>query len=217
MTILIFLKAPVAGLVKTRLYSKLTPDRATDLYRALAQDTVDTVHLIPGTRSIIAYGAHEKCPRPDWLAGADDWFSQEGDALGERLIHAIEKTHRLCPEPVVVIGTDLPGLTSDLLKEAKALLCDHDVVLGPAADGGYYLIGLKQPQPTLFQHIPWSTSGVLEATVRALAQAELTFAQLPMMHDLDTPEDLKLLQSEPKQLSPTFQKTKEALRACYTL
>ncbi|OGR88884.1 MAG: hypothetical protein A2992_09420 [Elusimicrobia bacterium RIFCSPLOWO2_01_FULL_59_12] len=217
MTICIFIKAPVAGRVKTRLYPELAPNRAADLYRAMAQDTLNTVGLIPGTPSLIAYEAHADFPRPEWLTGAGEWFLQEGAGLGERLIHAIEQTHHLNPGPVLVIGTDLPGLTPEILNEATALLCDHDVVLGPASDGGYYLIGLKQPQSTLFQNIPWSTSGVWEATVRALAQAELSFAQLPMMRDLDTPEDLRLLQSDLRQLSPTFRKTQEALHACHAL
>lgn len=216
-TILLFVKAPVAGSVKTRLCSELSPARAAELYRAMAQDTLDTAGLVPETRRVIAYDSHADYPDPEWLAGCGEWFSQAGNTLGERLIHAVDQTYRLNPGPMLVIGTDLPGLTPELLKEAVTLLRDQDIVLGPAADGGYYLIGLQSPLPALFQNIPWSTSGVWDATVRALAEAELSFAQLPILRDLDTPDDLRRFLAEPTMLSSYFRRTKEVLYAHHAL
>lgn len=216
-SILLFVKAPVAGLVKTRLYPELAPNRAAELYRALAQDTVDAARFVADARVVIAYEPHAEFPTPEWLRGAADWFSQRGASLGDRLTHAVAETYRRSPSPVIVIGTDLPGLTPQILNESRWLLRDNDVVLGPASDGGYYLIGLERPRPVLFENIPWSSSSVLEATLRILAQIELSFVQLPLMHDLDTPEDLRRLLSDPGQLSPHFRQTKEALHACYAL
>lgn len=213
MTIVLFIKAPVAGRVKTRLFPELAPSQAAELYRALAQDTWETAGLLSDHEKMIAYEPHADHPRPDWLNGVGHWFVQEGATLGDRLIHATEQTYRTRPGPMLVIGTDLPGLTPELLHEAATLLCDHDVVLGPAADGGYYLIGLQKPQPILFQNIPWSSAGVWAATLRALANAKLSMASLPMKRDLDTPDDLTFLHSDPTHISHTFQKTKEVLHA----
>ena len=100
---------------------------------------------------------------------------------------------------VVLIGTDCPDLNAQLIAEAFQALGEHDLVLGPAIDGGYYLIGLRRLIPELFTGIPWSTSAVLRQTLRIAQKLELAVAQLPLLSDVDRPEDLPIWNCNPLQ------------------
>ncbi len=99
---------------------------------------------------------------------------------------------------VIGIGTDVPTLSTSLLHQADNNLEDHDLVLGPAADGGYYLIGLKVFQPELFTHIDWGTEHVLRQTLQIAAKLELRIATLPRLNDIDRPEDLHFIKDDPR-------------------
>lgn len=187
----IFAKAPLPGLAKSRLIPALGTEGAAHLQAHFIRHTLaTTVRLRLPTELWCTPDKNH----PAFIAAAHDFsvylFPQEGDDLGERMSHAIaEGLSR--GGPVVLIGTDCPMLTvGDLHAAFNALAGDHHAVLGPSADGGYYLIGLKSPAPLLFGEMPWSTDSVLNETRARLRLAGLHWHELRMLHDIDTPADL---------------------------
>jgi hypothetical protein len=123
-------------------------------------------------------------------------LTQTGDDLGARMARAMDDVFSLGYQKVLIIGTDLPTLPGPAFSEAAALLATHDLVLGPACDGGYYLIGLRKPAPELFAGIPWSTDKVLPLTQQKAVALGLRAALLPVRRDIDTIEDLSALIDE---------------------
>jgi len=200
-TLGIFAKAPVAGRVKTRLAAEIGSRAAAALYRRVGRQVV-AASVGRDYRTIVwftppAAGAAVRA----WLDGLGVWSfrAQPPGALGTRLAHAFARSFaedeggRGRGEEVVIIGTDCPGLDRRALAQAFAALRTHDVVLGPARDGGYYLIGLRALEPGLFRGIPWSTSDVTRAT-RARARAlGLTCRLLGPLRDVDTAQDAAAL------------------------
>lgn len=184
-------KHPVPGQVKTRLAATLGADVACALYRAFILDLAERLPRLgyaitwaywPATAPFPALVPEARC-RP-----------QHGRDLGERLAAAIAAEFRAGDAPVLVIGADVPHLSADDLREAAtALGRDTDVVLGPAADGGYYLIGLRAPAPELFRDIDWGTAGVLVATRARASQLGLRTHLLPPSFDIDEVADLDRL------------------------
>jgi len=193
--LLIFAKAPVPGRVKTRLAGQLGTRGAAALYQKLLRRTVR-----------IAYNAR-LCPIELWCApdARHGFFAacrQEygvtlrrqcaGD-LGRRMNRALNQT-LAAGHPAVLIGGDCASLGETELRTAFGLLAaGHEAVLGPAADGGYVLVGLNRPCPALFRDIAWSTPTVLAATRRRLRRAGMNWAELPPGWDVDTPADLRRL------------------------
>src|SRR5258706_7770708 len=116
--VVLFVKAPVAGFVKTRLAKEIGKIPAVILYRALAQQTHRVASVLPKTKILLAYQSHPALPRPTWLSPTSPWFHQHGKGLGERLVHAFGRAFQNGAGPVVVIGTDLPTLTPQRLAEA---------------------------------------------------------------------------------------------------
>src|SRR4051812_24815793 len=155
-TVLIFIKAPEPGQVKTRLVSRLGDEGAAGLYRALAQDSLDVLRAMKDVNVQIAYEPHIKWPTPEWLnlEGSTSWFFQSSGDLGNRLTDAFRKGLAQ-GGPAIAIGSDLPALNVFMLESAFDSLLKTPVVLGPAADGGYYLVGLRELLPSLFEKIPW--------------------------------------------------------------
>lgn len=175
----LFTRWPEAGKAKTRLIPALGAQGAADLHRRLTERTVATVRAAGLHLEIRSTGADPAGFR-DWL-GVDDVVDQgEGD-LGGRLAPATSQL------PVLLLGADIPGLLPQHLLDAAAALAHHPAVIGPAADGGYWLLGLAVPMPQLFIDVAWGTDSVLAAT---LARLPATTPQLPTLHDLDTPADL---------------------------
>lgn len=189
--LLLFTKAPEPGKVKTRLADLLGADAAADLYANLLHDCLEmsvSAELCP----------IEICCSP---STGHDFFQhcreryhtvlqqqRQGD-MGQRMSHAIMSA-LLRAEHVVLIGADCPTLTADDLDSAfYALQQGTDVVLGPAEDGGYYLIGMSDHHAGLFENIPWSTHRVLAATETLLRELGLSWHLLPVHRDVDTAED----------------------------
>jgi rSAM/selenodomain-associated transferase 1 len=209
-TILIFIKAPVPGRVKTRLTPALGPDGAAQFYRAMARDTLQVARQVPGATVNAAYQTHNDFPDPSWLSHQVDWFLQEGKDLGERLSHATRKVFAEHAGPAVIVGSDLPTLTPDLLQTAFEHLKARPVVLGPSVDGGYYLIGLAGAVPALFKRISWSSSKVFRQTQEILSREKIPVEVLPLERDIDTPDDLAYLES--LQESQHFVRTQRFLK-----
>ncbi|HEV2146923.1 MAG TPA: TIGR04282 family arsenosugar biosynthesis glycosyltransferase, partial [Longimicrobiaceae bacterium] len=125
-----------------------------------------------------------------WLGEPAAYLPQREGGLGERMRGAFEEAFAAGYRRVVIVGSDLPGLSAGLLRRAFALLDAHEAVLGPARDGGYYLLGLRRPVPELFEGIAWSTGEVFAATVARLRQARIEPALLETLADVDEVEDL---------------------------
>ena len=198
--LVILAKAPIPGEVKTRLCPPLTPDEAATLHGSFVLDMLE--------RSKTAV-AKLKLPLDRYLACAPSsalvffkimeerqgvtLIDQIGDDPGEHLQHVFETMFEKRYQRVLIVGTDVPSLPLDYYTQALALLEKNDLVLGPALDGGYYLIGLKRTVPELFIGIPWSTERVLAMTQEKAMTLGLTTALLPPWRDVDTIEDLKAL------------------------
>ena len=194
-TVIVLAKAPQAGLAKTRLIPALGAAGAAALAARLLDDAVD--------RALAAkLGPVLLCGAPDLLHPAFTRHAarpgvtlalQVGADLGERMHHALASVldHALtAPHQALLIGTDSPALSAALLRQAAATLATTDVVLVPALDGGYALIGLHRPAPGLFAGMAWSTPQVLAHTRQRLAAAGLRHIELPAVPDIDEPADL---------------------------
>jgi len=125
-----------------------------------------------------------------WLGADLAYQVQQGQDLGERMFQAFLDAFDAGSDRAVIIGTDCPELTADILRQAFEALQTHNLVLGPASDGGYYLIGLQRSVAELFQNIPWGSDQVLTQTCQIADQLGLTMTQLPVLTDIDRPEDL---------------------------
>lgn len=183
----LFAKAPEPGRVKTRLIPVLRAGEAAELHKALLLDTIDLVESC--AEAVVAYAPAGGRRALEQLLGGRRLLPQGPGDLGDRLARVFEQ---LCGggRPVLAVGSDCPGLTAERIQSAAAALGRADVVLGPALDGGYYLVGLRKAHPELFAEVPWSTPRVLEITRRRADTARLTVELLQPARDLDTPEDL---------------------------
>jgi uncharacterized protein len=192
-TLLIFAKAPRIGQVKTRLAEDVGAPRAVQIYRRMGREVVD--RLRSGSwRTVIYFDPPEaRTTMEDWLgAEALAFHPQEGEELGARLSRAFQHASHQAG-PMCVVGTDIPDLHGGLVETAFQRLEAEggpQVVLGPAKDGGYYLLALRSPEPRLFQGIRWSTSRVREQTLDRARELELSVEELPVLADVDRVDDL---------------------------
>ncbi|HBH97104.1 MAG TPA: hypothetical protein DDX89_04845 [Candidatus Omnitrophica bacterium] len=189
--LLIFLKDPVPGQVKTRLAKAVGSQAACDIYRACVELTLERMMRFR-QEAVLCVDPPEALLRTRAWVGAD-WRlqPQRGLALGERLADATAVACSDGASQVVVIGTDSPWLTGDDVAAAFEALRYHHIVLGPAQDGGYYLIGLTRPQPALFEGIAWSSPSVYAQTRVRAAQLGLTTHSLREGYDVDRLEDVQ--------------------------
>ncbi|MEO5953366.1 MAG: TIGR04282 family arsenosugar biosynthesis glycosyltransferase [Chloroflexia bacterium] len=195
--LIVMAKRPTEGTVKTRLCPPLTPRDAMMLYEAFLRDTIDMVsqasRLAGDVTPAIAYAPEEA--RDYFRELAPDNFvllPQVGSDLGERLCNLPYQAQRLGYDMFAMISSDSPTLRPDVPAKCFAYLREPevDVALGPCEDGGYYLIGMKTPQPALFAGINWSTASVTRDTLEAAEKAGLSVASLSLWYDADTVEDL---------------------------
>ncbi len=188
--LLVFAKAPVPGRVKTRMAAELGAPEAARIYRRLGRLTADKVRGGP-YRTVVCYDPPgEQDLVAGWLGreALEFWPQVEG-GLGARLTSAFDTAFRSASR-VCVIGTDAPDVNAELVLAAFDALDSSDVVMGPAEDGGYYLLGLRAHRPELFADVPWSTSRVAEHTERLAAAAGLDVAKLPVLADVDYARDV---------------------------
>lgn len=193
--LIVFVKSPEGGGVKSRLAADLGEEAARQLYRRFVEDLLHSLDrgdyslklffFPPGHRQIVAR----------WLGPGRSYEPQTGGDLGERMKNAFEKCITDGFEKAILIGSDIPDLPREIVEEAFAFLETFEAVIGPAHDGGYYLIGfraatfLRDP----FSGVLWSTGDVLKSTLAILAGKGLKVAILPLWGDIDTCEDLRAL------------------------
>lgn len=191
--LILFARYPVAGKVKTRLIPALGAEGAAALHRRLVLRALRIAHALCQSQNVqleIRFAGGGANEMQHWLG--DGWLCRpqcEGD-LGQRMAGAFEDSFREGSPATVIFGSDCPSLTPDILNAAFELLKTNPVVFGPATDGGYYLIGLNQPMPELFQGVAWGTETVLSQSQQILERAGIRPAQLQPLEDLDRPEDV---------------------------
>lgn len=187
--LIIFQKNPQPGKVKTRLAATIGDDKALKIYEVLVNHTHDLVKQLDVKRYLF-FAMH--------LDSDEQWNHcdgrvQKGDDLGAKMFHAINEVRAEGAERVVVIGTDCYELNVDILKQSFEDLKSHDYCIGPAEDGGYYLIGTTAPDKEVFLNKEWSTETVFEEAKSNISNIGKSLAVLPVLSDVDYEEDLKEL------------------------
>jgi rSAM/selenodomain-associated transferase 1 len=181
--LIVLAKAPVPGKVKTRLCPPCTPDQAAGIAAAALADTLETASAVPTATRFLVLDGEYPAP-PGWQI-----VQQHGDGLGERLANGFADT-RQPGRPALLVGMDTPQLTVTLLESAIAALATADAVLGPAADGGWWTLGLREPlHGAVLRHVPTSTDQTGPLTLKALRGLGLRVAILPSLRDVDTAAD----------------------------
>ncbi len=188
--IAVFARPAVVGRVKTRLSPALPPRLACELYRGMLRDALAAAQAASADHRTLWWaeplaGGPDPDVPPDWTVAR-----QRGGDLGERLADAFAALLRAPADRALVMGADCPALDGSRIGAALARLEEHDMVVGPALDGGYTLIGLQRPCPALFEDVPWSTPQVLARTLERAAALGLRVARLEPLADLDTPAAL---------------------------
>lgn len=184
--LIIFIRTPELGKVKTRLAKSVGDEQALRIYMALLAHTRVVAQAVRAQR-LLFYSEHID-RQDDWPESAFLKFRQEGEDLGQRMQHAFETTLHQA-ESAVIVGSDIPGLSCGIIETAFEQLETHDFVIGPARDGGYYLLGMKSLQPELFRGISWSTSRVFADTVSKMERLGKSCALAPLLSDVDEAED----------------------------
>lgn len=186
--LLIFVKNEEAGKTKTRLAASIGDDEALEVYRKLLKHTFDETKTLDAVKEVWYSRYIEE--NDLWSLGEYKKKVQIGGNLGERMAHAFNESYRdLKDRKVVIIGSDCAELTGKVLSEAFTSLEDHDFVIGPAKDGGYYLLGMRVFVAEVFTDIQWSTGSVFEETVEKIKSLGMNFDTLRPLNDIDTIED----------------------------
>lgn len=212
--LIVFVRLPEKGLVKTRLAGKIGDDAALALYRACVSDILAAARKAGYPPHVFFYPAEAGAAVAAWLGeGAASLAPQEGTDLGQRMLAALRVALSGCAR-AVLIGSDCPDLTPALLREAFEGLAAHDAVIGPSADGGYYLIGFCAGALTCapFEGIEWGGPAVFDATMAALKKDGLSVHVLPAWRDIDIYEDLLAFWERNKALPPGALSTVDLLR-----
>lgn len=185
--LLVFVKKPVAGKVKTRLAASIGNEKALTVYHALLKHTQQVVEQANVPTHV--YYADE--PAHDDYWNAFEKKQQVGESLGERMANAFRESFDAGFKRIVIIGSDTFDLSPALIHEAFQKLMKHDTVIGPAKDGGYYLLGMNTYLPALFLDKKWSTDSVFQDTLTDIKKGHRSYALLPELNDIDTIDDLK--------------------------
>ena len=191
--LIVFTRFPQPGQTKTRLIPALGAARAADLQRMMAEYTFAQCCELANKRDLIIAvhyeGGDEQALR-GWIPAPMICRPQGSGSLGERLARSFADSFITGKERVIIVGSDCPFLTPEILANGFDLLQKNDLVIGPAHDGGYYLIGFSKPEPLLLADIAWGTDKVFLQTAEIAKKRGLTLALLPVLADIDRPEDL---------------------------
>jgi len=193
--LIIFARYPVLGKVKTRLASSFGKDFALDFYkqclRHLFADVVQNQNDI-FSPFLFSSEKDELNKMKNWAGLGFEYHYQEGSDLGEKMSNAFKKVFTLGAKKAVIIGTDVPDISIDLIAHSFQLLDEKDFVLGPSHDGGYYLLGMKNLNFNPFPGIKWSTETVLAQTISRITENDFSFTKLEKLHDIDDEHSIKL-------------------------
>ncbi len=191
-TVLLFVKAPLLGRVKTRLAKVVGRHEATNLYKCFVSDTIAVIQQTDFAWRICYHPPQTANQMIDWLGPAFTYMPQRGNNLGARMADAFHTVFSEGIRSALLIGSDLPDLSTTIIAEAFASLKTADAVIGPALDGGYYLIGFNNNSflPAAFEDIPWGTEDVYTKTLNIFQNHKVGYHPLPVCRDIDCYQDL---------------------------
>ncbi len=201
-TILIFTRFPVPGQVKTRLIPALGSIEAARVHRRMTEYALKTVRSIRRKSEYndieiaVCYAGARRRDFRAWLGRDIQYIRQSAGDIGSRMLRGFQSAFRRGAQHVLTVGSDIPDLSPEILEKALIGLQNHDAVLGPATDGGYYLIGMKYHHPELFGNMGWGSGCVCDRTRAAVRNLGLTLLELPVLLDIDRPEDLASLRND---------------------
>jgi hypothetical protein len=199
--LILFTRYPKAGQTKTRLIPALGAQGAADFQRRMTERLVEEGRKLGNSRPLnfaVRYEGGDLTLMRRWLGDTLPCLPQHGEDLGGRLRQAFADSFEAGHQRVIIIGADCPALSAAVMEQAFGELAQADVVLGPARDGGYYLVGLRAPLPALFSRIDWGTGKVLSQTRRNAALLRASVTMLEELADVDRPEDLQYLSKSQK-------------------
>lgn len=214
--IIIFVKEPEQAEVKTRLASEIGGELAVKIYKSFVLDTLSTLKTLDTPITICFYPPEAAERIAKWLGPEYEYRPQSGRDLGQRMKNAFRQAFDEGADRIVLIGSDIPDIPKGFVTQAFDALDARDAVIGPATDGGYYLIAFKKEtfRPEAFENIQWSTPAVFDQTIHELNRQKLETQTLPQWHDIDTVSDLSDLvirnHNTPFQNSKTYLSILEA-------
>ncbi|MCB1042095.1 MAG: TIGR04282 family arsenosugar biosynthesis glycosyltransferase [Acidobacteria bacterium] len=190
--VVVYVKFPKTGEVKTRLGNDLGMEQACELYRDVAERLITEVYPIGDAYQLVIFcdPSHAIEDYQNWLGHPFTFHHQVGDHLGLRLQNTVKQMIEDGFDKIIIVGSDCLGFDEETLSTWFSHLDQRDLLLGPTADGGYYLIGMSRNHPGVFHNIPWSTDGVMTATLNRIEDLGLSYWMLEERFDLDTLEDL---------------------------
>lgn len=202
--ILLFVKAPQLGRVKSRLAASIGEWHATQVYRQFGHDLMTMLRSLPAVLRIYYSPTTELTLVQEWLGQEHTYYPQVGVDLGDRMAHAFQQTFATGFQQVLIVGSDSPDLPMAYLMQGLEQLQQPQVVIGPARDGGYYTLGFTQTTflPEVFQNMTWSTSTVLATTLQTLQRHQRQVVQLPIWYDVDTLTELLYLYQQADAAAP---------------
>lgn len=194
--VILMTRVPIPGQTKTRLMEILSPEECAEIHFCFLKDIFETLGKLDGDISLFtAYTPEEEFHLiEDILPENSESFAQVGETLGERMMNSFERVMEMGYGEVVLIGSDLPELSSEDIYESFRVIEKSDVCIGPTLDGGYYLIGMKEMQERLFiEDMKWGNNTVLEGTFRLIDKLGLSVGLAPKQRDIDTKDDFLYL------------------------
>lgn len=186
--VIVFVRHPELGKVKTRLAATMGNEKALAVYKFLLLHTFNLIKDLD--MPVYVFYADTVISDDIWKSGNIIKQLQEGHNLGEKMTHAFKKVFEDGYSKAVIIGSDCYELTTEFITDAFAQLHTKDIIIGPAKDGGYYMLGMNAPFKEVFTDIEWSTSTVLQKTLDLIHQQCYSLSKLPMLTDVDTEQDI---------------------------
>lgn len=207
--IIVFIKYPQPGLVKTRLAKDIGSRHAAGLYAGFIREILTTLQRIKEDVLIFYNPTHSLKAYKTAFGKKYVYMAQKGNNLGTRMNNAFITCFNKGYTKTIIIGSDMPDISAQIIKKAFISLSSHDAVIGPAYDGGYYLIGFKQSrfESRIFKNIQWSTDKVYKKTIKICAKNKIKTKILQKMRDIDTIKDLSSVYKKMKKLTPQAVKT----------
>jgi rSAM/selenodomain-associated transferase 1 len=202
----VFIRLPRNGKVKTRLAQSLGEQSATEFYQICVKSIFREIRQLPeNVEKYIFFSDQPDESEKRFLESNGFHHSvQEGEGLGQRLENAFNKVFGEGAQKAVVVASDVPDLSEQIINEAIEALDENDIVIGPCFDGGYYLLGMKEMHHKLFSNISWSTDQVCTQTLASAKKDKLSLHQLQTLIDIDTGTDLRIWSETDKALQPIF-------------